>query len=302
MEKNLYEIKVVSEKTGLSPLVIRAWENRYSAVKPQRTQSNRRLYSEEDIEKLKLLKEATKSGFSIGRISNFSTDKIIELINKKEAIKANSANLEDYYLGKSIAAISELNPKKLEKIFHKASVELSQPHFIDKLIVPLIYKIGDMWKSGDLRISHEHFSTSIIKNFLLNIIQNSRPQENAPKIIVTTPSGQLHELGALIAASIASFEGWSVVYLGPNLPAEEIASAVSRLNCKIISLSIVYPLDDTQLDEQLKRLRLLIGDDAKILVGGRGIAGYAKSLKEINAIIINSTSELRESLNINRHI
>lgn len=302
MENHFYEIKAVSEKTGLSPILIRAWENRYSVVKPKRTETNRRLYSEEDIRKLTLLKEATKNGFSIGRISKLSIEKINELLNQKNRVNFFVQKNDEFYLQQSLEAINELNPKKLEKIFHKASVELSQLHFIDKLVVPLIYKIGEMWKTGDLRISHEHFSTTIIKSFLLNIIINSRPHESAPKIIVTTPIGQLHELGALIAAAVASFEGWSVIYLGPNLPAEEIASAASRLNCKVISLSIVYPIGDKQVDEQLKKLRLLVGNEVKIVVGGQGASGYAKSLEEINSIIINSTSELRENLNISKQV
>ena len=273
-------------------------ENRYAVVKPQRTNTNRRLYTDEDVEKLRLLKEATQKGYTISRISNFSSEKISELLNRQKISKHNSSNTENFFLQESLSDIFDMNPNKLEKTFLKASVELSQLHLMDKLIVPLIYKIGEMWKSGDMRISHEHLSSSIIKNFLLNIIKNSHPNESAPKIVVTTPSGQLHELGALISACVASFEGWSIIYLGPNLPAEEIASAVRRINAKFISLSIVYPLDDSHLEEQLKRLRILITHEVKILVGGRGTQSYSKVLNQINAVIINSTGELREKLTV----
>lgn len=302
MENNLYEIKAVSEKTGLSPLLIRAWENRYSVVSPKRTESNRRLYSEEDVNRLRLLKEATDNGYTISRISNLSTDKLMDLLQSIKNESTFTQNKSEYFLSESLKAINNLNPKNLEKIFMNASIELSQPHFIDNLIVPLIYKIGDMWKTGDLRISHEHFSTSIIKNFLLNIIRNSHPQDNSPKIIITTPSGQLHELGALIAACVASFEGWNVVYLGPNLPAEEIASAVNKINSKVISLSIVYPLDDEGLIEQLRRLKSLLTSDIKILIGGRGSSSYANVINEIGAELIKDTTELRLKLSNHRNI
>lgn len=302
MENHLYEIRAVAEKTGLSTLLIRAWENRYSVVIPKRSDSKRRLYSDEDIIRLKLLKEATDKGFTIGRISNLSNEKLLELLQSTQKSFEVNQDKGEYFLNESLKAINDLSPKKLEKIFMKASIELSQPHFIDNLIVPLIYKIGEMWQSGDLRISHEHFSTSIIKNFLLNIIQSAHPQDNSPKIVVTTPSGQLHELGALIAACVASFEGWAVVYLGPNLPAEEIASSAIKINARVISLSIVYPLDDERLVEQLKRLKLLIPDDVRILIGGRGSTNYSKVIEEIKAEHIKDTSELREKLSHKRNI
>jgi len=227
---------------------------------------------------------------------------LIELLERSKNPVTFSKNISEYFLEESLKAINDLNPKKLENIFMKASVELSQPHFIDNLIVPLIYKIGDMWKAGDMRISHEHFSTSIIKNFLLNIIQSAHPQDNSPKIVVTTPSGQMHELGALISACVASFEGWSVIYLGPNLPAEEIALATNRTNSKTISLSIVYPIDDERLFEQLRRLRSLLLNDVKILVGGRGSLSYLSVLTEINAVTIKDTSELRTKISLDRNI
>ncbi len=72
-----YPIKVVSQMTGISAFVIRAWEKRHNVVTPSRTETNRRLYSDEDIEKLKLLNEAVKSGHNIGGIAYLSIDELV---------------------------------------------------------------------------------------------------------------------------------------------------------------------------------------------------------------------------------
>ncbi len=79
-----YPIKVVSQMTGLSVHVIRAWEKRYNVVEPERTNTNRRLYSEEDIEKLKLLNNVLHEGHSIGGVANLSLNELKNLLSENK--------------------------------------------------------------------------------------------------------------------------------------------------------------------------------------------------------------------------
>ena len=72
MRKQMHTIKFVAIHTGISPHTIRAWERRYSALSPDRTATNRRLYSTTDIEKLSLLQRAVQAGHSIGQIANLA--------------------------------------------------------------------------------------------------------------------------------------------------------------------------------------------------------------------------------------
>ena len=67
-----HSIKIVAQRTGLSSHVIRVWERRYDAVSPRRTETNRRLYSDGDIERLKLLGEATEIGHTLAVRRNMS--------------------------------------------------------------------------------------------------------------------------------------------------------------------------------------------------------------------------------------
>jgi len=306
-----YPIKAVSNLTGLSIHVIRAWEKRYNVVIPKRTETNRRLYTIDDVKKLKLLSLASSKGYSIGTISNLSVIELENIIETNEIDKSgntsiiNDSNFSSKligndYLSNCLNAIIGLNPKKLEKELYKALVDLTQPKFIDEIISPLLEKIGEMWRDGDIRIVNEHISTAVIRKILSSMIDNNSVATNAPSILIATPKGQLHELGALIIAVIASADGWNVIYMGPDLPGEEIASAIETLNPKIVALSIVYPNDDFILIKEMIKLKNLLNNGSKIIAGGRSVMSYKSTLDSMNAMILNNLDEFRTELEQSR--
>ena len=309
--RNTYPIKVVSNLTGLSIHVIRAWEKRYSVVVPERTETNRRVYSHADVEKLKLLSKASEKGYSIGSIASLSLDDLKNMVNEGEAevkeyekilpnLSQSHTNENNPYIRNCIEAVKNLNVHELEKELYKGLVDYPQIKFIDTIVAPLLEIIGDMWKTGEIRILHEHISTALVRKFLTTLIDNNSIQSNAPSILIATPKGQLHELGALIVGVIASSDGWNVTYMGPNLPSEEIAAAIERLNPKIVALSIVYPSDDFTLDKEMLKLQKLLSKNSTIIAGGRSAKSYSESLKKMGAKIITRTDEFREELERNR--
>jgi len=297
-----YPIKVVSQLTGLSAFVIRAWEKRYGVLDPERTETNRRLYSELDIEKLKLLSEAIEHGHNIGGIANLSIHELKSILKQnggrqtsgKEKILTASLSItsSEEFLAVCIETIKSYDGKKLENLLLQASSKYSQPILIEEIIIPLVYKVGDLWHDGTIRIANEHLASSIIRSFLSNILDNYQAADSAPKIICATPRGQDHELGALIAGVVAASEGWSVVYLGSNIPVEEIAAAAEYLVVSVVALSLVYPKDDQLLKRDLIRLGKLLKSKAILIVGGRAASAYSDVLEEIKAIMVNDTKQL----------
>ena len=298
-----YPIKVVSQMTGVSVFVIRAWEKRYNAVTPSRTETNRRLYTEDDIEKLKLLNEAVRSGHNIGGIANLSIDDLRSVLIKNnvsstftdESLTEVLANTNSIII-KCIEAIRTYDGKALETLLLKASAKMSQPHLIEELIIPLVYKVGDLWHDGDIRVANEHLASAVIRSFMTNLLEQHMPSENAPIIISATPRGQDHELGALIVGVIAAAAGWKVIYLGPNLPVEEIAAVTDSLHANLVALSIVFPGDDLQLKKELRHLRQMLPTNVKLIIGGRAADGYLDVLEEIGASVIKDTKQLRNEL------
>jgi len=298
-----YPIKVVSQMTGLSVFVIRAWEKRYSVVRPERTETNRRLYSEDDIEKLKLLNNAVNLGHNIGGIAKLTVSELQSILEHKPVTSASTSELSKEkfsdtgtILRSSVEAVKSYDGKKLSTILLKASSKMSQPQLIDNLIIPLVYEIGDLWHEGDIRVANEHLASAVIRSFLTNLIEQHIPSQNAPIIISATPRGQDHELGALIAGVTAASVGYKVIYLGPNLPVEEIAAVTDNLDAKIVALSLVYPNDDPQLKLDLANLKKMLPEKISLIVGGRAADGYLNILDEIGAIRLNDTKQLRVEL------
>jgi MerR family transcriptional regulator, light-induced transcriptional regulator len=299
-----YTMKVVVRRTGLSPHLIRVWEKRYGVVAPLRTPTHRRLYSDAEIERLSLLRQATLAGYSIGQIAHLSSERLGQLVTTEVSTLPPESDLRPVaysapaqeYLPACMAAVEQLDAIVLETALMRAQLALSQIAFIETLIVPLLQHIGERWRQGTLRIMHEHMASAVVRTLLGSMISTSGLPLTAPRLIVTTPSGQIHEIGALIVASVASTEGWQVTYLGPSLPAEDIAAATQQRHARAVGLSIVYPPDDLHLPQEFTRLRQYLPQEVAVFVSGRAAEGYRDILQRIGAVLPNSLAEFRVQL------
>ena len=302
-----YLISTVSKRSGVKSDLVRAWERRYQAVTPTRTAGGHRVYTDQDIARLKLLNQATSNGHSISQIAQFSLDDLKDLLKNESGEStqpfisiAPSASdrvfLAEDYIEKCYATVLAFDAKALESHFENAIVELGSEAFIEYLLTPLLTQIGERWKTGELRPVHEHMTSAVIRS-LTYILRNNNPcSANAPRMIVSTPIGQLHELGALLAAIMAELKGWQVTYLGANLPAEEIAAGVKYTHACALTISISFATDDHIVPKELRRLKKLIGNDVALIVGGRAAGHYEAVLNEVGVVNIQSYQHFKEIL------
>jgi len=300
-----YPIKVVARRTGLSPHVIRVWERRYQAVTPVRTETNRRLYSETEIERLRLLSAATSAGHSIGQIAGLADAELRELITRDEVAEGLSRRTEGLadegpaaaeFVRLAMNAIEELDVFALQDVLARAEVGLSVPALLVDFIVPMMDEIGCQWREGSVRVAGEHMASACVRSFLGNLRRAYTPAETAPSFIAVTPPGQNHEIGALLAAIVAEIEGWRVTYLGPNLPVEEIAGAAHKLEARAVGVSLVHPPDDARLARDMIKLGHSLPADCTLVVGGRSVKGYEAPLAESGARVVYELRALREVL------
>lgn len=280
-------IEAVAQRSGLSQHLIRVWERRYAVVRPTRTDSNRRLYSEADVVRLALLNRAVHAGHRISNIARLSTPGLERLVEKdapgRAAPRVSSKAPQSDFVERALRAIAQFDADSLGMLLSRTEVELGQAQAVEQVIIPLMERIGELWKAGDMRIAHEHMATAVIRNHVGAMLAAIRFPTNAPAIVVATPAGQMHEVGALVVAVTAAAQGWRPVYLGANLPADEIAGAAQRSGARAIALSLVFPSDDPKLPAELVRLRRLLPDDISILIGGRAAEGYAETIDTIGA-------------------
>ncbi len=303
MYRSFHGIKVVAQRTGLTAHVIRIWEKRYKAVEPTRTETKRRLYSEEQIERLILLKEITQKGHSIGNVANMPIDELRQLSDQSQ-VKGHSVYLRysatqtpETFINECIAAVQALDHYALEESMKRAMVILGAQGLLQRVVAPLIQVVGDLWNVGTLTAAHEHFASAVIRVFLGHAVKPFTGTGNSPGIIVATPTGQIHELGALLVGAAAANMGWQVTYLGASLPAAEIVGAVIQKKARVVALSIVYPGDDPQIEEELKWLRDLLPPEVVLVVGGRAITEYQDVLENIGALQIQDLSHFTSTLN-----
>jgi methanogenic corrinoid protein MtbC1 len=270
-------------------------------VKPARSVKNRRLYSEEDVQRLLLLKDAARWHHNIAQIAHLPSPELMELATtsrkdfKSPLPETNSVVFAEDYVAACMEAVRQFNSADLEKNLAHAFVELGASGLITKVIVPLMKEVGDSWAHGDVRVAEEHVVSVVIRNLLGGLVRQPNSQV-APRMIVATPSGQVHEFGALSIVIQASSLGWAVQYLGPNLPAEEIALAAARMCPKIVALSLIYKNDEGVVIQELQRLRFLLDKNVILIVGGPAARAYKPLLDQISAVYVEDILQLKAEL------
>ena len=299
-----HPIEVASRRCGLTKDVLRAWERRYAVVDPARTDTGRRLYSDEDIERLSKLRLVTSAGRAIGQVADLSMDEL-EAMALEDAdhradprpVDAESLAGGTDHLEMARQAVRSLDGTRLRRVLDRAMLLLSPSEVIEGVLSPLMNEVGEMWADGRLSIAHEHAATSVLRVTLAEAVETlANELPGAPRVLVATPAGQRHDLGALLVAATAASSGCNVTYIGPDLPAADIAIAARSGDVDLVALSIVHPTDDPAIAGELESLRREVPADIPILVGGRASASYRSTSGEVDVRWMDDLSELRDLL------
>jgi methanogenic corrinoid protein MtbC1 len=195
-----------------------------------------------------------------------------------------------------VAAIKALDATALDDALRRGATALGALGMLQSVVAPLAQTIGELWRDGTLTSAHEHFASAALRVFLGNSAKPFAGTENAPVLVVATPAGQIHELGALLVGAAAANLGWHVTYLGASLPAAEIAGAARQNSARAVALSLVYPEDDPRLEGELTRLRESLPPEVTLLVGGRATPAYRDALEQIGAVQVNDLAHLYSAL------
>lgn len=298
-----HPIRVVAMRTGLTPAVLRAWEKRYAVVVPSRTEGGQRLYSDDEVERLSLLHRAVEGGRNISRVATLPIEDLEDLVREDDVGrqvlgppvpldgKSAAAVLE-----KALRAVTQMDPEELERVLTRAAMAFSVPTVVDDLIVPLLARIGAAWETGRVGPAHEHLGTVVIRRFLEWMLGIVDVGYGAPILVSATPTGEKHELGALLAAVSGAAEGWKAIFLGPDLPAEDVVAAALRLEAEVVALSCVDPGSNQALREEISRVREGLPADVHIVVGGSLAEAEEEALRSEGVEVLPTFEELRQKL------
>lgn len=281
-----HTILIASRRSGVSQVVIRAWEKRYGVLTPRRCEKGLRHYLEEDIERLTLLHQLTQYGYRIGQIAKCNNDELRALQAKgmpcREAVRQLTKPSD--FIAAARQTLDSYDADKLRCVLNHALDTLGHRLTLREVIGPLIALTGEEWKDGQLGEAQEHLHTAVIRDFLAASVPGADVPVNAPEMIVCTPAGTAHELGALLATATARDLGWRVTYLGAGLPASEIAKAANARRARVVALSLVYPLGCELVAGEITKLRQLLPSTVAIVAGGRAAQSYCTALAAIDGI------------------
>ena len=279
-----HPIRVVAERTGLSPDVLRAWERRYGVVAPARSAAGQRLYSDADIDRFALLAKATRSGRPHGPTASLPLEELRRLVEEDAERGATRPTPAADHRERAFAAVADLAPERLQAVLRTAMVSLGAPVFLDDVVAPLIRRIGDAWEAGEIGIAHEHAASAAVRGVLRWLVEVIEVPAGAPRAVVACLARERHELGAALAAAAAAHAGWRVAYLGPDLPAAEIAVAALRHEADVVGVSVVAPEDAAATRAELQALRLGLPPHTALLAGGAGASSLGALGDGITAV------------------
>ena len=302
-----YPVRLVALRTGLSPHLLRAWERRYGVVAPSRSEGGQRLYSDLDIERLTRLRGLVERGHAISRIASLPLERLTQLEEETGSAAAQGlggSRLDDQARARSIQefndgamrAVRALDAAGLQEVLERAAVTLGVPDFLETVAVTTLEDIGHGWTERSVSVAQEHMATAVFRRVLGWLLGVYQTTGAAHRLVVATPPGERHELGALMAAISAAAEGWSVTYLGPDLPVKELLSASGQARAEAVALSIVQPGDERGVLSALREVQAGLPPRVALLLGGAGAQGFQAEIESAGVHLIDSLAELRAAL------
>ena len=271
MTQALYRIGTLARLTGLTTHAIRVWERRYGAAQPHRAPGGARLYTSDDVQRFKLIQQLLQRGYATRAIANLDLGALNELASSDgAAVKTTDTTRGDQAratVEALLAAITRLKVDVAEHVLVRASNDFSPRELVTVVLAPALAEIGERWATGELCTASEHAASAMLRT-RLGAMLSAQSVGTAPPIICTTPSGEQHELGALLVAVLIAMTGQRAIFLGANLPAAQIGEAVRLSGARGVALSLVsLPMADAR--RELKLIEKLLPDNVEIVIGGR---------------------------------
>ena len=226
----MYTIKRAAELTGVPAATLRAWERRYDLVEPERTESGYRLYDDAALVRRRLMHRLVSAGWTARNAADVALVGSVEsgvLPDPKEFVEVGGA-------GRAPAR----RAGRLAARFHAGTL----PQVIEEWLLPMLEELGEAWSAGRITVWQEHaVATAVLRQ--LHVAFETTPVPDGPLVLTGLPSGSHHEVGLAAFNLMARLVGVSVVYLGPDLPAEAWVGALQAQPTAAAVIAVPTPDD-----------------------------------------------------------
>jgi DNA-binding transcriptional MerR regulator/methylmalonyl-CoA mutase cobalamin-binding subunit len=263
-----YSIRVASRLTGVSSDTLRMWERRYGFPKPVRNDSQVRVYTDADIERLLLVSRALKAGFRSGEVIHRGTDEL-------RALLANSARVETEHAARTptidslIGRLTADDPDGLRDELRRSAALLGPRQFLTDVAAPLVERVGEAWAAGRIAVRHEHLVSEVLSSQLRLLSSAYDDRLSGPVALLAGFTDEQHGLGLHMVALYLALEGVTPRLLGVNTPPDQVAEAAVALSVQVVGVSISSSSDIAVTEGHLRRLLGSLPTEMPVWLGGK---------------------------------
>ncbi len=220
-----YSIKELEKFSGIKAHTIRIWEQRYQLLEPERTDTNIRYYSEDQLKYLLNVSLLIENGFRISQICNFTNEEFNAQL--KEIINHQSVDKEDSQINATInelvLAMLDLDENRFDKIISSSLLQRSFEDMLVKVVFPFLQRIGVMWRTGEVSTAQEHFIYQLIRQKVIVAIDGlMAPEPNSEKYLLFLPKSEFNDLLILLFTFMLKNRGKQCIYLGVDIPFKDL--------------------------------------------------------------------------------
>jgi len=263
----VYTIKQAAMRSGVDASLIRAWERRYGVTRPERTPGGYRLYSDEEIARLRAMRELIERGWSAAQAATAAAAQPASTANREMLSPASSPEAPDLVAAAARYDLGAIEDA-LDGLFGRGSFEA----VIDDLVLPAVARLGQAWEDGTIDVAAEHLASSAVLRRLSALFDMAGVAGGGRGILVGLPPGSRHELGALAFAVALRRMGGDVLYVGPDVPAASWVAAAAESAAQAAVIGVVTSDDVTPAAQVATALRAA-RPDLLLAFGGASAAG-----------------------------
>jgi MerR family transcriptional regulator, light-induced transcriptional regulator len=296
-------VKAIVRLVGINENTLRGWERRYGAVSPLRDEEGRRTYSAKDFERIQCLWQLVQNGHSIGRLAPLSTIKLKSLLSEhpeKSKLAEPQADVISVLLKQIVKDLEKFDVEKLNTHLQQARFEVSVKEIVLHLILPLMREVGRLVLENKMNIADEHILSALLRDYLGSIYQSLSPYNLSSRqmskcVILTSREGDIHEFGILLSAILSNLHRLKSIYLGPNMPVNDLIEACQQFKSDYLVLSLMKLPPQREVVtslEYLKKLDQSVPKKVTFILGGSDSVDLKKISTTRKIIQLNHLSEL----------
>lgn len=250
----------LSRRVGVPPELLRAWESRYGLLSPSRSRGGFRLYSDEDVRRIAVMRSHLASGLSAAEAARLALASPSPPAAPGIDLEATTGELRD--------ALDRFDDVRANRALDRLLAAFGEETVLAEVVLPYLHELGDRWETGAASIAQEHFASNVVRGRLAGLARGWG-QGIGPRALLACAPGELHDLALVVFGLAVRSRGWRVTYLGPDTPLDTLADAADALRPTLVVVTATVRARFRAIREELRRL----GERTRLAVAGAGATG-----------------------------